>query len=338
MATPNNNYSTAYETLADFIENKMKMSHVYQPAMLHTLLSNNGETSTQTIAKQLLQHDESQTEYYRHITKNMVGRVLSRHGLITKSDDKATFLLSDFNSLTPKEINRLMELCDLKIAEYKQKRGMAIWEHRRKNRRPVPGSVRFEVLKRAKKCCELCGISADQKALEVDHIIPKNLGGIDDITNYQALCYSCNASKRDRDSTDFRGQLIDYEHRLSDCLFCNAYVDREVLAENTLAYAIADGFPVTEGHCLIIPKRHATDFFELTMAESNAINYLMIELKKLLCDSDPSITGFNIGMNAGESAGQTVFHSHTHLMPRREGDVASPRGGVRHTIPGKGNY
>jgi ATP adenylyltransferase len=338
MATPTHDHLTAYEALVDFIENKMRMSHVYQPAMLSTLLGNNGVASSQTIAKNLLQHDESQTEYYRHVTNNMVGRVLSKHGLVKKSEDKASFILSDFDSFTSTEATHLIELCDLKIAEYKEKRGMAIWEHRRKNRRPVPGSVRYEVLKRAKKCCELCGIDADKKALEVDHIVPKNLGGIDDISNYQALCYSCNASKRDRDSTDFRGQLIDYEQRSSGCLFCYAYTERKVLAENTLAYAVEDGFPVTDGHCLIIPKRHATDFFDLTMAESNAINYLLIELKRSLSDSDPSITGFNIGMNAGESAGQTIFHSHTHLIPRRKGDVANPRGGVRHTIPGKGDY
>jgi len=101
---------------------------------------------------------------------------------------------------------------------------------------------------------------------------------------------------------------------------------------------IHDGFPVTEGHTLFIPKRHAADYFELTQAEINAINQLMIRQKEALQRSDKTIEGFNIGMNCGETAGQTVFHCHVHLIPRRQGDVENPRGGVRHIIAGKGYY
>ena len=198
--------------------------------------------------------------------------------------------------------------------------------------------VRYSVLKRANYRCELCGIKADDKALEVDHIVPKSLGGADDLTNYQALCYSCNASKGNRDSTDLAGNRIEYTNRLDGCLFCEAYSDRKVIAENTLAYAIEDGFPVTKGHTLIIPKRHVIDYFGLSTAEVSATNQLLHEVKNKLCSSDETITGFNIGMNAGKSSGQTVFHSHTHLIPRREGDVDNPKGGVRHVINGKGYY
>ena len=105
-----------------------------------------------------------------------------------------------------------------------------------------------------------------------------------------------------------------------------------------MAYAIRDGYQVTKGHTLFIPKRHAMDYFELVQAEANAINALMLEQKSLLQSKDPTITGFNIGMNCGEDAGQTIFHCHVHLIPRRKGDVEKPRGGVRHIIPGKGHY
>jgi len=108
--------------------------------------------------------------------------------------------------------------------------------------------------------------------------------------------------------------------------------------DNTLAFAIRDGFPVTEGHTLFVPKRHAADYFELSQAEINAINQLMNQQNKLLKDADKTIEGFNIGMNCGEVAGQTIFHCHVHLIPRRKGDVENPRGGVRHIIPGKGYY
>jgi diadenosine tetraphosphate (Ap4A) HIT family hydrolase len=124
------------------------------------------------------------------------------------------------------------------------------------------------------------------------------------------------------------------------CLFCEVQViDRErIIAENELAYAIRDGFPVTEGHTLFIPKRHAQDYFGLVHPEVHAINALMIEQKKLLQEADKTIDGFNIGMNCGEVAGQTIFHCHVHLIPRRMGDVKNPKGGIRHIIASKGNY
>ncbi|MEO1955273.1 MAG: HIT family protein [Gammaproteobacteria bacterium] len=121
------------------------------------------------------------------------------------------------------------------------------------------------------------------------------------------------------------------------CLFCNISNER-IISENELAYAVRDGFPVTELHTLIIPKRHVKDYFGLTKEELLACDELIKSLKGDISATDSSVSGFNIGMNAGESAGQTVFHCHIHLIPRRSGDVANPRGGVRHLIPGKGNY
>ena len=123
----------------------------------------------------------------------------------------------------------------------------------------------------------------------------------------------------------------------SDCLFCNISKERIIL-ENDLAYAIHDGFPVTEMHSLIIPKRHIYDYFDLTKDELFACDQLIKNLKESILISDSSINGFNIGMNSGISAGQTIFHCHIHLIPRRSGDVVNPRGGVRNIIPGKGSY
>jgi len=122
-----------------------------------------------------------------------------------------------------------------------------------------------------------------------------------------------------------------------DCIFCQIPKDR-ILFENNLIYAIFDGFPVTKYHSLIIPKRHIKDFFDLSEDELLSANKILHQMKEHILSIDESVTGFNIGMNAGESAGQTVFHCHIHLIPRRDGDVENPRGGVRHTIPGKGSY
>ncbi len=125
-----------------------------------------------------------------------------------------------------------------------------------------------------------------------------------------------------------------------NCLFCDIQsIDQQrIIAENNLAYVIRDGFPVTAGHTLFIPKRHTLDYFGLVPAEVSAINDLLAKQKKSLQEADSTIDGFNIGMNCGETAGQTIFHCHVHLIPRRKGDVENPRGGVRHIIAGKGFY
>ena len=124
---------------------------------------------------------------------------------------------------------------------------------------------------------------------------------------------------------------------LSDCVFCNPPQDR-IFLRNAFAYALWDAFPVTPRHSLIVPHRHAHDYFSLTTDELLACNELLHKAREVLRSDDSSIEGYNIGLNAGVSAGQTIFHCHFHLIPRRSGDVPNPRGGVRHIIPGKGNY
>jgi diadenosine tetraphosphate (Ap4A) HIT family hydrolase len=109
------------------------------------------------------------------------------------------------------------------------------------------------------------------------------------------------------------------------------------VAQNALAFAIRDGFPVSPGHTLIIPRRLVVDWFEATRDEQAAIFELVDEIKAQL-DSEFQPDGYNIGMNCGPIAGQTVMHLHVHLIPRYDGDMPDPRGGVRHVIPWKGNY
>ena len=109
------------------------------------------------------------------------------------------------------------------------------------------------------------------------------------------------------------------------CVFCN---HDEVVAENKLAQAFYDKYPVSTDHLLIVPKRHVKGCFDLYQPELNAVNRLMRELREKLLSEDPSITGFNVGTNDGVDAGQTVMHCHVHLIPRREGDVENPMGGV----------
>ena len=121
------------------------------------------------------------------------------------------------------------------------------------------------------------------------------------------------------------------------CLFCNLKASG-VAHENDLAYASYDTYPVTEQHCLIIPKRHVADYFELSNEELIACNDLIKIVKNEVLDKDKNVKAFNIGTNAGKIAGQSIMHCHIHLIPRREGDVYNPQGGVRSVIPKKQHY
>ncbi|XXX65330.1 HIT family protein [Sorangium sp. So ce128] len=109
------------------------------------------------------------------------------------------------------------------------------------------------------------------------------------------------------------------------------------VASNALAFALRDRFPVSPGHTLVVPRRLVPTWFDATAEERAAIFELVDTVKRDL-DAELHPDGYNIGINAGEAAGQTVMHLHVHVIPRFRGDVDDPRGGVRHVIPGRGNY
>ena len=123
----------------------------------------------------------------------------------------------------------------------------------------------------------------------------------------------------------------------SPCLFCNIK-ESGLTDENTLAYASYDTYPVSELHCLIIPKRHVRKYFDLTNEEVIACNDLIKSIKKKIEVNDPTVKGFNIGTNIGKISGQSILHCHIHIIPRRKGDVENPQGGVRSVIPSKQHY
>lgn len=120
------------------------------------------------------------------------------------------------------------------------------------------------------------------------------------------------------------------------CPFCSLSADR-ILGENALAVWIRDGFPVSPGHSLVIPKRHVGSFFEISDGERSAILELLDQAKQR-ADAEFRPDGYNVGINDGAAAGQTVPHLHVHLMPRFVGDRSDPRGGVRWVIPEKADY
>lgn len=123
---------------------------------------------------------------------------------------------------------------------------------------------------------------------------------------------------------------------LQECPFCIVSGGRVIL-ENSVAVAFRDGFPVVEGHTLVVPRRHVASLFDLTEDEQTALWKLVATVRgKLMIELQPD--GFNIGVNDGTAAGQTVMHAHVHIIPRRQGDVADPRGGIRWVFPKKARY
>ena len=119
------------------------------------------------------------------------------------------------------------------------------------------------------------------------------------------------------------------------CLFCTD--PRGVSLERELAFSARDTYPASPGHTLVIPRRHVASFFDLTAEEASACLALITE-ERMLLDKEFKPDGYNIGVNVGQAAGQSIFHVHIHLIPRYKGDVENPQGGVRHVIPKKGHY
>ncbi len=123
----------------------------------------------------------------------------------------------------------------------------------------------------------------------------------------------------------------------NSCPFCQIQSSQKLLFENHSCRVLFDGFPVSPGHLLIIPKRHVANYFDLSIEEQQSL-WEMVNQCKLYLDEQYHPDGYNIGINVNETAGQSIPHVHIHLIPRYNGDVPNPRGGVRGVIPNKQNY
>jgi len=122
---------------------------------------------------------------------------------------------------------------------------------------------------------------------------------------------------------------------MKGCIFCS--ISQEKVIENELAYAIWDSFPVNPGHMLIIPRRHISSYFETTPEEREALDSVLFSAREIV-DRKYQPDGYNIGINHGEAAGQSIMHLHIHLIPRYYGDMDKPKGGIRGVIPHKRGY
>jgi hypothetical protein len=181
------NKRMSYERLRKFIATEMRMSHIYQPVMLTALLKHRGTRTARDIAREILKYDESQVEYYEQITKNMPAKVLARRKIVERHEDQ--YRLLGYGDLNEGQVNDLIRDCQKRLEQYIDSRKDSLWQHRMQSLGYISGKLRYEVLKRAQFHCELCGISHDHRALEVDHVLPRKHGGTDDLSNLQALCW-----------------------------------------------------------------------------------------------------------------------------------------------------
>jgi len=162
---------------------------------------------------------------------------------------------------------------------------------------------------------------------------------------HQKKTYQCNVILNSK--SFFKNEnceIYEYQHynqlkrtENPDCPFCNPDSERELIVESATAYAIYDKFPVNDGHALIIPKKHCEDYFDLTFREQAACMFMLNKVKEIV-SAKFNPDGFNVGINVGEKGGQSVNHVHIHLIPRYNGDVEKPKGGVRGVIPDKQKY
>ena len=128
------------------------------------------------------------------------------------------------------------------------------------------------------------------------------------------------------------------KEREAGCPFCGEFAEQRCIDREGSVLAVRDRYPVTPLHTLVVPQRHVADCFDLLPEEKADADRLLRRLRETILEEDPSVTGFNVGVNCGASAGQTIMHVHIHLIPRRDGDIANPRGGVRGAIPERMDY
>jgi rubredoxin len=184
--------------LVEFIRINMRMSHVYQPLLIRTLVEAGGAATVRQLARAFAAADDAQVRLYEKKIKAMPLRVLKQHGVVTVENGvvRLTATGLDFNAQ-----NDVVAACNQRISEFLAQRGEGAWSGLLETS-PVSGTVRYEVLKRD-RTCRLCGASRDETVLEVDHIVPRSKGGSNDIDNLQVLCRTCNQGKSNFDDTNF---------------------------------------------------------------------------------------------------------------------------------------
>ncbi|HCC34010.1 MAG TPA: HIT family hydrolase [Clostridiales bacterium] len=292
----------------------MRLSHVYQPLLIRSLVAAGGMATLRQLAMSLLVEDESQIVFYENRIKQMPLPVLKKHKVVTQAGDLITLATGP---LTFEQRSRVRLLCEQRLQTFLQERGLDVWAYRMLETDPVPEVLRYQALAASGGRCTLCGVTRKEATLHVDHIIPRSRGGKNTVENLQVLCWECNCSKANRDSTDFRVAEAETD---PGCLFCSPGFRGRAVAGNQLAYAVRHEHPVTEEHTLVIPFRHTPDYFSMTTAERNDADDLLRHLSGEMRVSCAGVEGFHVAAESWRARAFTPAHAHIHLIPRRRGD------------------
>ena len=188
------------EKVEEFINTKMRLSHVYQPLLIRCLLDSGGHATIRQLAMEFSKEDEAILRSYEQKIKNMPLKVLKKHGIVESKDGVVRLQVT---KLTFEQKATLRAACERKIGEFLSSRGLGTWDYSLLNFDAVGESLRFQILRRD-RVCQLCGVGPKDEVLEVDHIIPRSKGGTNDPDNLQVLCTRCNRGKGNRDQTNFR--------------------------------------------------------------------------------------------------------------------------------------
>ena len=296
-----------YAALESFIRKQMKMTHIYQPLMIRTILeSDSGSATVDDIARVFVGQDRSYLEYYKKIVKRWPHDTLVRKRKVAQYDRKSRlYSLQLDGSLSVKQKEKLIELCNLRLDEFI---GNDNWIMGRRITagRATLGSSRYDILAKSKGVCVACGTPARETQLDIDHIVPIACGGHDTLDNMQALCYACNRQKRDRDETDF---LLWHKQlqfaKNPKCRLCDGRYRTNL--HNRMAFA------ATEKNCFVAPVRHVSSFSEMIPSERQLCMTLVDHVKDKLRTAYPNAVFDLLGLNDDSD----MEHCRIRIVPRR---------------------
>ena len=280
------------------------MTHVYQPVMIKTLLESDNCATVDEIAKEFINWDHSLLEYYKNRVMVWPKKTLTKHKIVSYNKNVFTLLLDD--GVTQEQKRHLIEICDGRTDEYVDKHPDRIGT--KTNRDAACQTDRYNVMTNAKGICAACGCR--DKPLDVDHILPVSKGGTDEISNLQALCFTCNRQKRDRDRTDFVMEKKRLKYRDSECDLCKI----ETIKSNELASTVRAKRPRSKLHSLVFPKRHVGTFFEMIPAEKNHCLEMISEVREEIMEKEKTVKGFCVNFDSGNITGKHQ-HCHIHVVP-----------------------
>ena len=270
-----------YEEMADFIKNRMRMTSIYQPVMIATLLRAGNTASLDDVAWGFVNADPTLLEYYRKVTRRWPHITLKKHGIISYRKGVYTLMLE---GATTRQKERLVELCGLRLREFVD-RDPRVKYARQLDDGPIPGSLAYDVIAESRGVCVGCGAKSSEARLHVDHIVPRSHGGKTEPGNLQALCEQCNTRKRDRDETNFVKWHKRLQYRRPKCPLCSP---ADTIMENGLACSVRSQNSGT-AEWLVLPKRHVGTLVDMIPAERSLCFDLMYKMmEKMYHDAGPA--------------------------------------------------